>query len=139
MSQLVIVIQMCSKELEEEEGLSESQSFLPSVSSHKIINHSLYYEPMDNYIIQSLFKEDLKKFQMLLLRLSVSYGWALFWTNKPEAKELFEFLNSFLKLPDRHVLGKTILLASEENPYIWKAVDISSELTDSASAYAAAR
>lgn len=164
---------------------------------------------MDNYIVRSLSKEDLKKFQMLLLRLSVSCGWALSWTNKPEAKELFEFLNPFLKLPDRRVLGGeilkqvvtesdkvmesmlkedpvgvtltfdgwtnvkneqllgTILLASEGKPYVWKAVDISSErenymavinkvelmlhelkskditvcaiVTDSASAYAAAR
>ena len=32
-------------------------------------------------------------------------GWALHWVNKPEAKELFEFLNPHLKLPDRRALG----------------------------------
>ena len=64
---------------------------------------------MDNYIIRSLSKEDLKKFHMLLLRLSVSCGWALSWVNKPEAKDLFNFLNPFLKLPDHHVLGDDIL------------------------------
>ena len=164
---------------------------------------------MDNYIVRSLSKEDFKKFYMLLLRLTVSCGWALSWVNKPEAKELFEFLNPFLKLPDRCVLGGdilnkvvtelddvmetalkedpvgvtitfdgwtnvnneqllgTVLLTSEGKPYVWKAVDISSErenyigvmnktetmledlkkkgitvcaiVTDSASAYAAAR
>jgi len=164
---------------------------------------------MDNYIVRSLSKEDFKKFYMLLLRLTVSCGWALSWVNKPEAKELFEFLNPFLKLPDRRVLGGdilnkvvmelddvmetalkedpvgvtitfdgwtnvnneqllgTVLLTSEGKPYVWKAVDISSErenyigvmnktetmledlkkkgitvcaiVTDSASAYAAAR
>ena len=31
------------------------------------------------------------------------------WVNKPEAKELFEFLNPFLKLPDRRSLGGEIL------------------------------
>jgi len=46
---------------------------------------------------------------MLLLRLSVSCGWALSWVNKPEAKDLFNFLNPFLKLSDRHVLGGDIL------------------------------
>ena len=46
---------------------------------------------------------------MLLLRLSVSCGWALSWVNKPEAKDLFNFLNPFLKLPDRRVLGGNIL------------------------------
>jgi hypothetical protein len=164
---------------------------------------------MDNYIVRSLSKEDFKKFHMLLLRLTVSCGWALSWVNKPEAKELFEFLNPFLKLPDRRVLGGdilskvvtelddametalkedpvgvtltfdgwtnvnneqllgTVLLTSEGKPYVWKAVDISSErenyigvmnktetmlgdlknkgitvcaiVTDSASSYAAAR
>ena len=39
----------------------------------------------------------------------VSCGWALHWVNKPEAKELFEFLNPYLKLPDRRVLGGQIL------------------------------
>ncbi len=146
---------------------------------------------------------------MLLLRLSVSCGWALSWVNKPEAKDLFNFLNPFLKLPDRRVLGGdilkevvaeadnameialkedpvgvtltfdgwtnvnneqllgTVLLTSEGRPYVWKAVDVSSErenytevikkietmledlkkkeitvcaiVTDSASAYSAAR
>ncbi|CAB4374853.1 unnamed protein product [Rhizophagus irregularis] len=66
--------------------------------------------------------------------------------NKPEAKKLFDFLNPFLKLPDRHVLGGDILkqvvadsdkametaikenpVASNGKPYVWKAVDISSE------------
>ncbi|RIA96364.1 hypothetical protein C1645_815553 [Glomus cerebriforme] len=33
-------------------------------------------------------------------------GWTLQWVNKSEAKELFEFLNSFLKLPDRRSLDR---------------------------------
>ncbi len=124
---------------------------------------------MDNYIVRSLSKEDIKKFYMLLLWLSVSCGWALSWVNKPEAKDLFNFLNPFLKLPDRRVLGSdilkevvaeadnamkialkedsvdipltfdrwtnvnneqllgTVLLTLEGRPYVWKAVDVSSE------------
>ena len=31
------------------------------------------------------------------------------WVNNPEARELFEFLNPFLKLPDRKTLGGDIL------------------------------
>lgn len=186
-----------------------SQGSLASSSSHNVVNRSSYYGPMDNYIVRSLSKEDLQKFYMLLLRLTVSCGWALSWVNKPEAKELFDFLNPFLKLPDRRVLGGdilkqvvdkadevmeialkedpigatltfdgwtnvkneqllgTVLLASEGRPYVWKAVDITSErenyvevinktetmltelinkgitvcaiVTDSAPAYAAAR
>ena len=53
--------------------------------------------------------ENKKKFHILLVRLTVSCGWALHWVNKPEAKELFEFLNPFLKLPDRQTLGGDIL------------------------------
>jgi len=45
----------------------------------------------------------------LLLRLTISCGWALSWVNKPEAKELFHFLNPSLKLPDRCILGGKIL------------------------------
>ncbi|PKY33237.1 hypothetical protein RhiirB3_475722 [Rhizophagus irregularis] len=148
----------------------------------------------------------MRAYDMLLLQLTVSCGWALSW---PEAKELFDFLNPFLKLPDHHVLGGdilkqvvtnadkametaliedpvgvtltfdgwtnvkneqllgTVILSSEGKPYVWKAVDITSErennaavinkteamltelknkeitvcaiVTDSASAYAAAR
>ncbi|UZO05935.1 uncharacterized protein OCT59_026273 [Rhizophagus irregularis] len=140
-----------------------------SGSSLKIINRSSYYGPMDNYIVRSLSKEDLQKFYMLLFRLTVSCRWALSWVNNSEAKELFDFLNPFLKLPDRRVLGGdilkqvvddadkametalkedqigimltfdgwvnvkneqllgTVLLSYERKPYLWKAVDISSE------------
>ncbi|CAB4446996.1 unnamed protein product [Rhizophagus irregularis] len=38
-----------------------------------------------------------------------SCGWALHWVNNPKAKELFEFLSPFLKLPNRKTLGETIL------------------------------
>ena len=44
-----------------------------------------------------------------MIRLTVSCGWALHWVNKPEANELFEFLNPFLKLSDRKFLGGEIL------------------------------
>ena len=164
---------------------------------------------MDNFIVRSMSKKDIQKFHMLLLRLTVSCGWALSWVNNPEAIELFKFLNPLIKLPDRRILGGdilkqtvadadkvmeitlkedpvgvtmtfdrwtnvkneqllgTVLLASDGKPYVWKAVDISIErenytavidktetmltelrkkgvtvcavVTDSASAYAAAR
>jgi Protein of unknown function (DUF 659) len=79
-----------------------------STSSRKVILRSSY-GPLDNFIVRSLSNEDKKKFQILLIRLTVSCGWALHWINKPEARELFEFLNPFLKLPDRQTLGGEIL------------------------------
>ncbi|CAB4374480.1 unnamed protein product [Rhizophagus irregularis] len=84
-------------------------SSLASISSSKVDKRSLYYGPMDNFIVRSLSKEDVQKFHMLLLRLIVSCGWALSWVNNPEAKELFDFLNPFIKLPDRCILGGDIL------------------------------
>ncbi|CAB4388180.1 unnamed protein product [Rhizophagus irregularis] len=44
-----------------------------------------------------------------LISLVVSCRWALQWVNKSEARELFEFLNPFLKLPDHRSLGGEIL------------------------------
>ena len=42
----------------------------------------------------------------------------------PEAKELFEFLNFHLKLPDRRAFGKQILKAavSQKDKAMWKAL-----------------
>ncbi|CAG8669303.1 1940_t:CDS:2, partial [Ambispora gerdemannii] len=42
-------------------------------------------------------------------KLTVSCGWAFHWVNKPEAKELFDFLNPYLKLPDCQALSGQIL------------------------------
>src|SRR5437763_16723540 len=69
---------------------------------------------MDNFIVRSLSREDLVKFYILLLRLTVSCGWALSWVNNPEAKELFNFLNHNLKLPDRREIGGNILTKAVE-------------------------
>ena len=91
-----------------------SQASQSSVtSSHKVIIRSSY-GPMDNFIVRSLSREDLVKFYILLLRLTVSCGWALSWVNKPEAKELFNFLNPLIKLPDRRELGGKILTKAVE-------------------------
>ncbi|CAG8811753.1 35916_t:CDS:2, partial [Racocetra persica] len=58
---------------------------------------------------------------------------ALYWVNKPEAIELFEFFHSLLKLSDwhtnvrnKHLLG-AVIITSEGRPYVWKAIDISLE------------
>ena len=70
-------------------------------SARKVTIQSSSYGVLDNYIVRSLSHRDKEKFKVLLLRLTVSCGWALHWVNTPEAKELFEFLNPYLKLLDR--------------------------------------
>ncbi|PKY32017.1 hypothetical protein RhiirB3_449921, partial [Rhizophagus irregularis] len=107
-----------------------SQASLASGSSLKIINRSSYYGPMDNYIVRSLSKEDLQKFYMLLLRLTVSCGWALSWAMETALKEdqigITLTFDGWVNVKNEQLLG-TVLLSSEGKPYVWKAVDISSE------------
>jgi hypothetical protein len=86
----------------------ETASTSSKSSARKVIIRSSY-GLLDNYIVRPLSQQDKEKFKVLLLRLTVSCGWALHWVNKPEAKELFEFLNPHLKLPDRRALGGQIL------------------------------
>ena len=69
---------------------------------------------MDNFIVRSLSNEDLRKFYILLLKVTVSCGWALSWVNNPEVRELFNFLNPLIKLPDRRTLGGKILTKAME-------------------------
>ena len=92
---------------------SQQASQSSITSSHKVIIRSSY-DPMDNFIVRSLSKEDVGKFNILLLRLTVSCEWALSWVNNPEAKELFNFLNPHLKLPDHCELGGNILTKAVE-------------------------
>ncbi|RHZ86047.1 hypothetical protein Glove_55g22 [Diversispora epigaea] len=52
---------------------------------------------------------DRKKFNLLILRVTISCGFALSWINNPEVIELFKFLNPLIKLPDRKTLSDKIL------------------------------
>jgi hypothetical protein len=105
----------------------------------------------------------------LLLRVTISCGISLAWTNNLEVIELFRFLNPNIKLPDRKTLSNkilheatkdldntmieklkldrigvtmsfdgwtnvreqelmgTVLMTSDGQPYIWQAIDVSSE------------
>ncbi|RIA89638.1 ribonuclease H-like domain-containing protein [Glomus cerebriforme] len=93
----------------------DSQASQSSTTSfHKVIIQSSSYGPMDNFIVCFLSKEDLGKFYILLIRLTVSCGWALSWVNNPEAQELFNFLNPLIKLPDRYELGGKVLTKAVE-------------------------
>ncbi|CAB5209298.1 unnamed protein product [Rhizophagus irregularis] len=62
-------------------------------------------------LVDTISSQQSSKPSSLRLRtkLYISYGWALSWINNPKAKELFEFLNPFLKLPDCCVLSGDIL------------------------------
>ncbi|KAF0433251.1 hypothetical protein F8M41_005105 [Gigaspora margarita] len=77
-----------------------------SSSARKVIVRSSSYGPLDNYTVRLLSQQDEEKVEILLLRLMISCGIPFHWINNPETKELFQFLNPLLKLPDRRVLSR---------------------------------
>ncbi|RIB03411.1 hypothetical protein C2G38_2225111 [Gigaspora rosea] len=83
-----------------------------SSSTRKVIVRSSSYGPLDNYAVRPLSQQDYEKFEILLLRLTISCGIAFHWVNNPETKELFQFLNPHLKLPDCRILGGRVLKAA---------------------------
>ncbi|RHZ47354.1 hypothetical protein Glove_585g38 [Diversispora epigaea] len=113
-SNLKVYCKPCVKVLGEIEGKKTKPSFSCEMASivsqgSKVIVRSSSYGTIENYIVRPLSSSDMKKFHTLLLKLSLSCGWVLHWVNKPEAEELFQFLNPHLKLPDRRLLGGHIL------------------------------
>ncbi|RIB05417.1 hypothetical protein C2G38_2253823 [Gigaspora rosea] len=111
-------------------SLSYDTASNSSKSSHKAVRFS-FYRPLYDYAVQLLSKQDRVIFEILLLRLTSSCGWTLSWVNNPEAKELFQFLNSQIKLPDHRILLMMNELEDIE-------IKVSAVVTDSAAPYAAA-
>ncbi|RHZ86270.1 hypothetical protein Glove_52g163 [Diversispora epigaea] len=146
-------------------SLFSAQASSSSTQALSLLN----YGPLDNFITRPLSSIDRKKFNLLILRVTISCGFALSWVNNPEVIELFKFLNPLIKLPDRKTLSDkilheavtdlnntmieklesdrigitlsfdgwinvreqelmgTIIMSSDGQPYVWKAMDISGE------------
>ncbi|RHZ45780.1 hypothetical protein Glove_650g3 [Diversispora epigaea] len=146
-------------------SLFSAQASSSSTQALSLLN----YGPLDNFIIRPFSSIDRKKFNLLILRVTISCGFALSWVNNPEVIELFKFLNPLIKLPDRKILSDkilheavtdlnntmieklesdrigitlsfdgwinvheqelmgTIIMSSDGQPYVWKAMDISGE------------
>jgi len=66
----------------------------------------LYYMP------RRLSSQDIAHFERLLLRATVSCGWAFRWVENQEVRELFQFVNPGLTLPLRNTLSGRILRES---------------------------
>ncbi|CAG8665696.1 6360_t:CDS:2 [Cetraspora pellucida] len=69
----------------------------------------------------------------VLLRITISNGWAFHWTTNPKTKKFFKFLNPAINLPSRsknilnqHIFGSLFILSTGE-VQIWEAIDTSSE------------
>ena len=67
-----------------------------------------------NNLIRTPTKNELPKFERLLLRMSVANGFSFRWIDHPATLELFEFLNPHLVLPNRKALSNRILTKETE-------------------------
>ncbi|RHZ73615.1 hypothetical protein Glove_230g119 [Diversispora epigaea] len=90
--------------------IQQNISFSSQASSSSAQTLSLSnYGPLDNFITRPLSNIDRKKFNLLILRVTISCGFALSWVNNSEVIELFKFLNSLIKLSNRKTLSDKIL------------------------------
>ena len=62
-----------------------------------------------NHLIHNPTKNEIPKFECLLLRMSVANSFPFQWVDYPTTLEFFEFLNPFLILPNRKALSNHIL------------------------------
>ena len=64
---------------------------------------------IQNYIGRNILPCEEDRFNTLLLRMTVSNGWAFHWVENEETLEFFKFIAPLLKLPSRQKLSDTIL------------------------------
>jgi len=70
---------------------------------------------MNDYIGRKLYPNEMNTFYKLLLRMTVSNGWAFQWMENQETIEFFNFISPLLQLPNRKTLANEILKNSAEN------------------------
>ncbi|CAG8521345.1 5632_t:CDS:2, partial [Scutellospora calospora] len=88
-------------------------------STRKVVRFSSY-RLLDNYIIRLLSYQNNEKFKILLLRLTVSCE---ILDRQTLGRQILEKATN---VKNEQLLG-VMIITSEGRPYIWKAVDISSE------------
>ncbi|CAG8718766.1 2066_t:CDS:2 [Gigaspora rosea] len=69
---------------------------------------------IDRYCLRPLNKDQQKHFEQLILKATVSCGWAFSWVENPEVKVLFQFIHPLIKLPSRKNLSSQILAESAQ-------------------------
>lgn len=82
--------------------------------SLKNLNASVKKSTIDRYCLRPLDESQQKHFEQLILKATVSCGWAFSWVENPEVKELFKFIFPLVKLPSRKNLGGQILAKSTQ-------------------------
>ncbi|CAG8456444.1 5232_t:CDS:2 [Dentiscutata heterogama] len=103
---------LTNKDPQESESESESeQSFGNENNSNKrarlIASDQLGLNiTLDGYFQKPLSSKQKEKLEQLLLKATVSCGWAFTWVDNPEIKELFYYINPTIKLPNRQTLSE---------------------------------
>ncbi|GES87938.1 ribonuclease H-like domain-containing protein [Rhizophagus clarus] len=100
--------QKVNKDYEEEVASVRSfGSFVLASSSSTHFNSKP--NTIKNNLIRTPTKNEIPKFERLLLRMSVANGFSFQWIDHPATLELFHFLNPHLILPNRKALSDYIL------------------------------
>ena len=84
-------------------------------SSESSVVPGKFQSSISKFAIRDLNKSEMPKFYDLLIRMTVSNGWAFQWINDPSTRAFFHWLNPKLKLPDRKQLAGSILDQAIEN------------------------
>src|SRR5204862_472628 len=70
---------------------------------------------IDQYVGRKLFPHEINTFYRLLLRMTISNGWAFQWVKNQETIEFFNFISPLLQLPNRKTLADEILKDSAKS------------------------
>ncbi|CAG8660791.1 25063_t:CDS:2 [Dentiscutata erythropus] len=109
---------LTNKDPQESESESESEQTLDQLG----LNITL-----DGYFQKPLSSKQKEKLEQLLLKATVSCGWAFTWVDNPEIKELFYYINPTIKLPNRQTLSGRILTKTAKNSIELQKKDIQAD------------
>lgn len=98
-----------------EVGSVKSFGSFASASSSSTRNSNSGKNTITNNLIRTPTKNEIPKFERLLLKVTVANGFPFQWIDHPATLELFEFLNPRLILPNRKALSGRILTRETEN------------------------
>ena len=70
---------------------------------------------LPKYAIRNITKTEIPTFHDLLIKMTISNGWAFQWVNNPSTQAFFHWLNPNLKLPDKKQLAGPILDQAIQN------------------------
>ncbi|CAG8708181.1 19523_t:CDS:2, partial [Gigaspora rosea] len=94
--------------------IQEESNNNSKASSSKSSTASVRKNVIDRYCLRPLNEDQQKHFEQLILKATVSCGWAFSWVENSEVKALFQFIHPLIKLPSRKNLSGQILAESAQ-------------------------